>query len=180
MNAIGVVDIQLLRPISLDVYSANRSTGAFILIDPETNHTVAAGMVTAAGRTASAVGPVTIEERAIRWGHRGAVLHLEGPTRLIDAIERSLFQSGAITLRIDAANPALTALTEAAIDGGMLALVVHENGSNTLTVSILDEQLTLNTEPIDGADHAGVAIEAIRNLLGSTGIVAWSGKGIDL
>jgi sulfate adenylyltransferase large subunit len=180
MNAIGVVDIQLLRPISLDVYSANRSTGAFILIDPETNHTVAAGMVTAAGRTASAFGPVTIEERAIRWGHRGAVLHLEGPATLIDAIERSLFQSGAITLRIDAANPALTALTEAAIDGGMLALVVHENGSNTLTVSILDEQLTLDTEPIDGADHAGVAIEAIRNLLGSTGIVAWSGKGIDL
>ena len=43
MNGIGVVNIDLLRPIALDLYGENRSTGAFILIDAETNSTVAAG-----------------------------------------------------------------------------------------------------------------------------------------
>ncbi len=47
MNGIGVVSITLLRPMALDLYGQNRSTGAFILIDPETNATVAAGMITA-------------------------------------------------------------------------------------------------------------------------------------
>ena len=46
MNGIGVVNITLLRSMALDLYGSNRSTGAFILIDPETNATVAAGMVT--------------------------------------------------------------------------------------------------------------------------------------
>jgi sulfate adenylyltransferase subunit 1 (EFTu-like GTPase family) len=36
MNGIGVVTLHLLRPIALDLYGENRSTGAFILIDPET------------------------------------------------------------------------------------------------------------------------------------------------
>ena len=32
----------------LDLYAEHRSTGAFILIDPKTNSTVAAGMITSA------------------------------------------------------------------------------------------------------------------------------------
>ena len=48
MNDIGVVTLNLLRPIALDRYGENRGTGAFILIDADTNGTVAAGMVTAA------------------------------------------------------------------------------------------------------------------------------------
>jgi sulfate adenylyltransferase subunit 1 len=48
MNDIGAVSLHLLRPIAVDLYRDNRSTGALILIDPETNATVAAGMVTAA------------------------------------------------------------------------------------------------------------------------------------
>ena len=52
MNDIGAATLNLLRPIALDAYGENRSTGAFILVDAETNGTVAAGMVTAAfGRT---------------------------------------------------------------------------------------------------------------------------------
>src|ERR1039458_5770741 len=42
MNDIGAVTLNLLRPIALDVYGENRSTGAFILVDAETNGTVAA------------------------------------------------------------------------------------------------------------------------------------------
>ena len=81
MNDIGAVSLHLLRPIAVDLYGENRGTGALILIDPETNATVAAGMVTAAqGQTvaeeedaAAAWGRVTAGEREARWRHRGGV-----------------------------------------------------------------------------------------------------------
>jgi len=45
LNEIGVVRLELDRPISFDTYQQNRDTGSFILIDRFTNATVAAGMV---------------------------------------------------------------------------------------------------------------------------------------
>ena len=45
MNDIGVVQVELNRPIFFDAYEENRATGSFILIDPVTNATVAAGMI---------------------------------------------------------------------------------------------------------------------------------------
>jgi len=41
MNDIGVVELSLTRPPHFD----NRATGSFILIDPDTNATLAAGMI---------------------------------------------------------------------------------------------------------------------------------------
>jgi sulfate adenylyltransferase subunit 1 len=48
LNEIGVVRLELDRPISFDTYRQNRHTGSFILIDRFSNATVAAGMVIAA------------------------------------------------------------------------------------------------------------------------------------
>ncbi|MDX9978942.1 MAG: sulfate adenylyltransferase subunit CysN [Lentisphaeria bacterium] len=45
LNEIGRVSLDLLAPIPCDPYDRNRTTGAFILIDPATNRTVAAGTV---------------------------------------------------------------------------------------------------------------------------------------
>ncbi len=45
LNEIGVVRLELDRPISFDAYSQNRDTGSFILIDRFSNATVAAGMI---------------------------------------------------------------------------------------------------------------------------------------
>ena len=45
LNEIGVVRLELDRPISFDTYRQNRHTGSFIMIDRFTNATVAAGMV---------------------------------------------------------------------------------------------------------------------------------------
>ena len=45
LNEIGVANISLSRPIAFDNYSDNRQTGAFILIDRQTNATVGAGML---------------------------------------------------------------------------------------------------------------------------------------
>jgi sulfate adenylyltransferase subunit 1 len=47
MNDIVQVSIDLARPLLFDPYDVSRSTGAFILIDEATNHTVAAGMIDA-------------------------------------------------------------------------------------------------------------------------------------
>jgi sulfate adenylyltransferase subunit 1 len=48
LNEIGVVRMELDRPISFDPYRQNRQTGSVILIDRFTNATVAAGMIIAA------------------------------------------------------------------------------------------------------------------------------------
>ncbi len=47
MNAIGKVHLNFDEPAIFDPYEQNRLTGSFILIDPDTNNTVAGGMITA-------------------------------------------------------------------------------------------------------------------------------------
>ncbi len=51
MNAIGQVTLETARLLCFDRYTENRITGSFILIDPATNATVAAGMITGAAET---------------------------------------------------------------------------------------------------------------------------------
>jgi sulfate adenylyltransferase large subunit len=45
MNDIGLVELELTLPLFFDPYVENRSSGSFILIDPQSNATVAAGMI---------------------------------------------------------------------------------------------------------------------------------------
>lgn len=45
LNEIGRVEIKTVQSIYLDSYKMNHATGNFILIDPISNHTVAAGMI---------------------------------------------------------------------------------------------------------------------------------------
>jgi bifunctional enzyme CysN/CysC len=45
LNELGRISLRAQVPLLLDEYTRNASTGSFILIDPETNVTVAAGMV---------------------------------------------------------------------------------------------------------------------------------------
>ncbi|HEY1253490.1 MAG TPA: sulfate adenylyltransferase subunit CysN [Terracidiphilus sp.] len=177
MNGIGVVNIDLLRPMAIDSYRENRSTGAFILIDPETNSTVAAGMISAAsGAVASTSGPVTAEERAARWGHRGGVLELSGPVEQIDSIERSLFARGAVTVRIEVdaeagVNPAtVDHLIRAKALSGIIALVVNLTGEETLTAQVEGEKITLETN-----DPATV-IAAVNELLFRSEVLLSSGN----
>jgi len=64
MNEIGVAEISTTRALFFDPYSENRSAGSFILIDPSTNATVAAGMIrrglTAQGETETQNGRGTL------------------------------------------------------------------------------------------------------------------------
>ncbi len=45
MNEIGRVTIRTTKPLMIDPYGTNRTTGSIILIDDNTNETVAAGMI---------------------------------------------------------------------------------------------------------------------------------------
>lgn len=47
MNDIGRVALTLQKPLVCDVYDSHQGTGAFVLIDEATHHTVAAGMIRA-------------------------------------------------------------------------------------------------------------------------------------
>jgi sulfate adenylyltransferase large subunit len=181
MNGIGVVTLNLLRPIALDLYGENRGTGAFILIDAETNSTAAAGMITTIsehGATgAGALGPVTAKERAARWGHRGGVLELNGPPELINRIERSLFVHGAITARIEAddaefgVHPGLLdAIVRSNVQSGVLTLVVTPIDGETLTARVENGQIALN------AYQSDEAISAVQELLERAGILATRGN----
>jgi sulfate adenylyltransferase large subunit len=194
MNDIGAVTLNLLRPIALDAYRENRSTGAFILVDAETNGTVAAGMITAAyGQTAAdgrlladAWGPLTAGEREARWGHRGGVLELKGPKELVDAIERSLFVAGAVPIRIEADDDAfvlhpglLETVTALQVEAGLLALVVNAVAGSTLIAKAEGRELIVDPDGVNNADdsddaddakRAGVAVSAVHQLLHDTGI----------
>ena len=178
MNDIGAVSINLLRPIAVDRYSENRATGAFILIDPESNRTVAAGMIreaevqsgTGEEDETGAWGAVTAGERVARWGHRGGVLELTGQARVINAIERALFAVGAITSRIHAdedpylLDPGLVALVKnTQTNSGVLVLLVRTNPTETLIARVDNEQIVLDaTEPM----HAVTAVHQLLNRAG--------------
>jgi sulfate adenylyltransferase large subunit len=186
MNDIGSVTIDLLRPIALDVYGENRACGAFILIDRESNATVAAGMVSGVvGQAAKdagddgveAWGRVSAGERQARWGHCGGVLELTGPPELIDAVERSLFSVGVVSSRIEAdqdpflAHPRLLqTVTALQTQSGLLSIVVRAGDESTLVARVEGEELKLNAgEPMQ-------AVSAVHQLLHSTGIFIPSEK----
>jgi sulfate adenylyltransferase large subunit len=80
LNSIGTVDVETTRPLFLDPYQQQRTTGSFILIDPVSHSTVAAGMVREIGaeeETAFSVSPAAI---AVRDLHHLRVLE----TRLLE------------------------------------------------------------------------------------------------
>ena len=66
LNELGRVTLRTQVPLLLDEYSRNAATGSFILIDPDTNVTVAAGMVrdTAPTSTRSA-SPNTVRHQSL-------------------------------------------------------------------------------------------------------------------
>ncbi|MBC7962737.1 MAG: sulfate adenylyltransferase subunit CysN, partial [Steroidobacteraceae bacterium] len=83
LNEIGVVRLELDRPISFDSYRQNRDTGSFILIDRFSNATVAAGMVI----TAAPLEPQTAQVTDLS----GASV---GPSRRVSLSEASIVSQG--------------------------------------------------------------------------------------
>jgi sulfate adenylyltransferase large subunit len=130
-NEIGAVLVETKRPLFFDPYDDNRATGAFILIDPLTNETVAAGMITrAAGESlrgkelpaaiefgASRVSPA---ERYIRAGHMPVAIWLVGDEGLAYSVERKLFDRECL-VQVLAGHP-LPDVARASADAGLISI----------------------------------------------------------
>ena len=95
LNSIGVVEVETTRPLFLDTYADQRTTGSFILIDPASHATVAAGMVreVLSGRAAS-------DKKAV------AAVAIRDP-ELLRQVETALGKSGVDVVRTRTGNRAL-------------------------------------------------------------------------
>ena len=119
VNDIGRVTLRTSSPVMADPYSVNRVTGAFILIDEDSNDTVAAGVI----RRAQVIEVGRQDRRDVTWhpsaldrderwqaiDQRGATVLLTGlsasgkPTIAV-ALERRLVDSGQAAYLLDGDN----------------------------------------------------------------------------
>jgi bifunctional enzyme CysN/CysC len=126
LNEIGRVKVTTTQPLVFDSYRLNRATGNFILIDPASNTTVAAGMSRRRARTLEEVLPkqlerptstnvvwessqITRDMREKQNGHRAAVLWFtglsgSGKSTVARQLERRLFALGCRTFYLDGDN----------------------------------------------------------------------------
>ncbi|MEV0852412.1 adenylyl-sulfate kinase [Nocardia fluminea] len=120
LNDIARIRLRSRHPLLSDPYRENRRTGSFILIDPVTDQTVAAGMVT--GRESGTDAPTGERERtapAVVWhrsavsrserGHAGATVWLtglsgSGKSTLAVELERQLVAAGRPAYLLDGDN----------------------------------------------------------------------------
>jgi len=95
LNEIGSCSFAVNAPVVFDPYQLNKTTGSFIIIDPLTNATVGAGMIIG-NASEEDWSPVTVEERAVRFGQTGAIVALSGSSAKQTAyhLERKLFDNG--------------------------------------------------------------------------------------
>ncbi|MCY3897938.1 MAG: sulfate adenylyltransferase subunit CysN [Caldilineaceae bacterium] len=133
LNEIGRGQIVTTEPLFFDSYQINRATGSFILIDPHTNNTVAAGMIRDRARRVSELvqkqeerdrpavrtarssnvvwEPVAVTRpmREEQNGHGAAVLWFtglsgSGKSTVAKALEQRLFALGVRTFSLDGDN----------------------------------------------------------------------------
>jgi bifunctional enzyme CysN/CysC len=126
LNEIGRMKITTTQPLFFDPYRLNRNTGGFILIDPNSNVTVAAGMIRRRARTLDEIvsaqpkrrrssnvvweqAEITREKREQRNGHRAAVLWFtglsgSGKSTIVRRLEQRLFEMGCQTAFLDGDN----------------------------------------------------------------------------
>jgi bifunctional enzyme CysN/CysC len=128
LNEIGRLQLTTTQPLFYDRYDLNRMTGSFVLIDPTTNNTVAAGMIRGSSRDVDDLLDVTSDENEMRrqrsenvvWeagalaleereqlnGHKAAVLWFtglsgSGKSTVAKQLERKLYERGVHTMFLD-------------------------------------------------------------------------------
>ena len=113
LNEVGLAEIATNVPVAFDPYAENRTTGAFILIDRETNQTVAAGMIAEGLRRATNVYrqdfAVTRTDRARLKHQRPGVLWFTGlsgagKSTIANKVESKLNLAGVHTTILDGDN----------------------------------------------------------------------------
>ncbi len=171
MNAIGMLRLETARPLYVDNYQQNRATGAFVLIDPVSNSTVAAGMITSAAAHSEertlrhSKGLVTTGERVARHRHRGAAIHLGARLELATRLERRLFDHGCVVVLFPSWNEAWASAVERA---AMLALVA-EADDPVFRIQTTDGEVKTDLSSLPADDDE--AVESIFRVLIKTQIV---------
>jgi len=194
LNEIGQVTMETARPVFFDPYRDNRRTGSFILIDPISNATVAAGMIQdarreeARARGGAAVGTgfeegrVTPAERFARAGHRPAVVWLAGPTEgcreLAYRLEARLFRRGcqacAVSGQMEKA--VWPALAGALAGAGFVAILHAEGGGRPVADAVRAQVGEESFFDFAGGGDADVAAERICALLEGRGVIPPEGR----
>ena len=127
LNEIGRAEFKLTQPIMFDQYNKNRETGSFIIIDPDTNFTVGAGMIRGTVRSIEDAihaeqkadkeeelpikaeierEAVSLAEREEIYKHKTAVIWFtglsgSGKSTIAQSLERLLFSTGCHTSLLD-------------------------------------------------------------------------------
>lgn len=113
LNAIGLCNLSLSKPIVFDTYSDNRETGGFILIDRLTNETVGAGMIRFALRRAHNIHWQAVDidkhQRAALKGQKACCLWFtglsgSGKSTIANLLEKRLHALGRHTYILDGDN----------------------------------------------------------------------------
>jgi bifunctional enzyme CysN/CysC len=113
LNDIGVVNLSTTQPIPFEPYTADRTLGSSILVDPMSFETVAAGMIDFALRRASNVHwqalEISRERRAEAMGQKPCCIWFtglsgSGKSTIANRLERRLFASGRHTYLLDGDN----------------------------------------------------------------------------
>jgi sulfate adenylyltransferase large subunit len=104
MNDIATIELETNSPIFFDAYQLNRTTGSFIVIDPLTNATLAAGMIREDLSESASIStrkeilhsyaPITPLERHRRHGHCPAIILANARPSIAGQLERALFEEG--------------------------------------------------------------------------------------
>ena len=139
LNEIGEISIETHHPLFFDPYSRNRSTGAFILIDPVSNETLAAGMIIDIEGKEEPRGLVLESDRVARFGHRSAIVAVEDHESAV-LLERELFDRGAAVAVVDGADAQSAQLAKAA---GLIVIVTGTAPANAIDVKKLSPSETL-------------------------------------
>ena len=113
LNAIGVCNISLDRPIAFDAYRDNRDTGGFILVDRLSNNTVGAGLLHFALRRAHNIHLQHVDvdkvARATQKHQKSCVLWFTGlsgagKSSIANLVEKKLHALGHHTYLLDGDN----------------------------------------------------------------------------
>lgn len=185
LNEVGAVVIDTHAPLFVDAYLRNRVTGSFILIDPISNATAAAGMITGrdpASADVSSSGAwlvntshITPAERKVRIGHASALIWVNGDVAIAHTLARKLFDRGLLTHVVaPQSNPTfLLQLLQAAVAAGLLTICpadllyeVERERAQALIAS--DQFFDWNPSRFEGTEQA---INQLCQILEDRGIV---------
>jgi sulfate adenylyltransferase large subunit len=177
LNEIGTVVIDTHSPLFVDPYRRNRITGSFVLVDPVSNATVAAGMVT--GRDPRVDDPKTPEaqsyksdlipaaDRQRRIGHVPVLIWLNGGADLAYVVESELFKRGYLThviaqtdagLMLEIASNMIAAGLVTICAADFLYEAERERAKALINLSDSSQFIALDTSPFGSPEDAATAI----------------------